>query len=103
MKITQVKIARIDGPNLLGFAEITIDDCFCVEDLIIFRKPFGYRIEMPRVKLQSGSYKEIASPLDPTTQKMIDDAVIGEYEKVAGKFARRTKKRIYFPTSRGGQ
>ena len=40
---------------------------------------------MPRVKLQNGSYKEIASPLDPTTQKMIDDAVIGEYEKVVKK------------------
>jgi DNA-binding cell septation regulator SpoVG len=98
MRITQIKIARIGGPCLLGFAEITFDDCFCVSDLIIFRKSSAYRIEMPRVKLHSGGYKEIASALDPKTQKMIDDAVIGEYEKVAGKFARRRKKRIYWPT-----
>ena len=67
MRITQVRIYPIDGPNLLGYAEITIDDCFCVGDLIIFRKPKGYRIAMPRVKLQSGKYKEIASALDAQT------------------------------------
>ena len=81
MRITQVKIARIDGPNVLGYAEITIDDCFCVRDLIIFRQPRGYRIAMPRVKLQSGRYKEIASALDAKTRKIIEEAVIAEYER----------------------
>jgi DNA-binding cell septation regulator SpoVG len=85
MRITQVKIARVDGPDVLGYAEITIDDCFCVRDLIIFRQPRGYRIAMPRVKLQSGRYKEIASALDAKTRKMIEDTVIAEYKKVAGK------------------
>jgi stage V sporulation protein G len=88
VRITQVKIVQIDGPNLLGYAEITIDDCFCVRDLIIFRKPKGYRVAMPRVKLQSGRYKEIVSALDAKTRKMIEDAVIAEYEKVAGKRTR---------------
>jgi stage V sporulation protein G len=88
VRITQVKITRIDGANILGYAEITIDDCFCVSDLIIFRKPKGYRVAMPRVKLQSGRYKEIASALDAKTRKMIEEAVIAEYEKVAGKRTR---------------
>ena len=88
MRITQVKIARIDGPNVLGYAEITIDDCFCVRDLIIFRQPRGYRIAMPQVKLQSGRYKEIASALDAKTRKIIEEAVIAEYERVAGKRTR---------------
>ena len=68
MRITQVRIAVVHGKNnLVGYAEITIDDCFCVRDLIIFRQPRGYRIAMPRVKLQSGRYKEIASALDAKT------------------------------------
>jgi hypothetical protein len=40
---------------------------------------------MPRVKLQSDKYKEIASALDAQTQRMIEDAVIAEYDKVTGK------------------
>ena len=85
MQITQVKIARIDGPNLLGYAEITIDDCFRVRDLRIFRRPTGYSIAMPQAKLNNGKYKEIAFALDAKTRKMIEDTVIAEYEKVAGK------------------
>ena len=85
MKITQVRVFPIDGPNLLGYAEITIDDCFYVGDFLIFRQPSGYRFAMPRVKLNSGKYKEIAFALDAPTRKMIEDAVIAEYEKVAGK------------------
>ena len=40
---------------------------------------------MPRVKLKNGKYKEIAFASDANTRKMIEDAVIAEYEKVAGK------------------
>jgi DNA-binding cell septation regulator SpoVG len=43
---------------------------------------------MPRVKLNSGRFREIASALDANTQKMITDAVIAEYEKLAGKPSR---------------
>jgi len=88
MRITQVRILPIDRDKLLGYAEITIDDCFCGRDLNILRQPTGYRVAMPRVKLKNGKYKELAFALDAGTQKMIEEAVIAEYEKVAGKEAR---------------
>jgi len=87
MTITRVQVFPIDAGNLLGYAEITIDDCFYVGDFLIFRQPREYRFAMPRVKLKSGKYKEIASTLDAQTEKMIEEAVIAEYEKVVGKRA----------------
>ena len=78
------KIIKTDGPDLLGHPEITIDECFRVKEINIFRQATGYRIAMPRVRLNSGKFKEIASALDLETQKMVEDAVIAEYEKLAG-------------------
>ena len=43
---------------------------------------------MPRGKLKNGAYKEIAFALDAKTRKMIEDVVIAEYEKLAGKRGR---------------
>ena len=40
---------------------------------------------MPQAKLKSGKYKEIAFALDAKTRKIIEETVIAEYEKVAGK------------------
>lgn len=78
MKITQVKVIKTAGPDLLGHAEITFDECFRVKEIIIFRQPTAYRIAMPRMKLNSGRFKEIASALNAETQKMVEDAIIAE-------------------------
>jgi DNA-binding cell septation regulator SpoVG len=85
MKITHVKLFKTNRADVLGYAEITIDDCFRVKEIMIFREPEGYRIAMPRVKLNTGRFNEIASPLDAKTHKMIENAVISEYERVSGK------------------
>ena len=84
MRITQVKIVSIDGDRdkLVAYAEITIDDCFCVRDLKILRQPTGYRVAMPQAKLKNGRYKDIAFALDAKTKKLIEDAVIAGYQKV---------------------
>ena len=59
-----------------------------MRDLKILRQSTGYRVAMPQVKLKNGKYKEIASALDVKTRKIIEDAVIAEYEKLAGKDSR---------------
>jgi DNA-binding cell septation regulator SpoVG len=40
---------------------------------------------MPQVKQEDGSYREIAFAINAATRKMIDGAVIAEYEKAAAK------------------
>ena len=89
MRITEVRIVPVHVKNkLLGYADITIDDSFCVRDFKIIRLRSGYHIAVPQVKLENGSFKDIAFALDAQTRKMIEDAVIAEYEKVAGKRTR---------------
>jgi stage V sporulation protein G len=86
LKITQVRTLPVKGKDdFLGYAEITIDDCFRVKDIRILQRPSGYKIAMPQSKLKSGKFKEIACALDDTTQKMIEAVVIAEYEKVVRK------------------
>ena len=85
MRITLVNIVQIDEGNLVAYADITIDDCFRVRDLKLFRGPTGYKIAMPQAKLKNGRSKEIAFALDAQTPKKIEDAVTAEYEKVTGK------------------
>ena len=82
MRITAVKISPIEEGNLLAYADITIDRCFRIQDLQIFGRPRGYYVAMPQVRQENGTYREIAFAINPTTRKMIEQAVIAEYKKV---------------------
>jgi stage V sporulation protein G len=81
MQITQVKIFKMDEGSLVAHANFTIDDCFRVRDLRIFRTPTGYYIAMPQVKEKDGQYREVVYPLNPKTRQVLEEAVIAEYEK----------------------
>jgi len=83
MRITQVRIFRICGGNLLAYANFTIDDCFRVRHLKILRTPTGYYVAMPQAKEKDGESREIVYPLNPKTRKMIEETVIAAYEEVA--------------------
>lgn len=85
MKVTSVRILTTNEGNLLAYADITIDRCFAVQDLQIFRRPRGYFVAMPQVKQEDGTYREIAFAINAKTRKMIEEAVIDEYKKVAAK------------------
>jgi stage V sporulation protein G len=88
MRITRVKIIPIDTGQLVAFADITIDNCFRVRDLKLYRQPMGYCIAMPEVKARDGKSKEAAYPINPKTRKVIEEAVIAEYERVSGERSR---------------
>ena len=85
MKVTSVRVLTTNEGNLLAYADITIDNCFRVRDLKIFRRPIGYFVAMPQVKQEDGTYREIAFAINAKTRKTIEEAVIDEYKKVAAK------------------
>ena len=86
MKITRVNIEPVQlKNNLLGYAEIVIDDCFCVKDIKILRRAGRYYIAMPVTKTKGQRDMEIAFGLNAATRKMITEAVIAEYKRVAAK------------------
>jgi stage V sporulation protein G len=65
---------------VLAHAEITIDECFIVREIRIVSTKDGHHVEMPKVR-EKGRYREVAYALDAPTRKMIEQAVLAEYEK----------------------
>jgi len=43
---------------------------------------------MPQMKEKDGKYREVAYATNAKTRKMIEEAVVAEYEKLAGKRTR---------------
>lgn len=91
MKVTSVRVLTTSEGNLLAYADITIDNCFRVRDLKIFRRPTGYLVAMPQVRQEDGKYREVALAINAKTRKMIEEAVIAEYQKVTANPVPRTR------------
>jgi stage V sporulation protein G len=82
MEITEVKVYPVtDNEKLKGYATIIFDNCFVVRDLKIISGTSGLFVAMPSKKKKEGTYRDIAHPLNSETRKMIEDAVIREYER----------------------
>jgi stage V sporulation protein G len=88
MRVTQVNIVPIDRGDLVAYAEFTIDNCFRVREVKLFRRAGTYSISMPRIREKGTGYREVASALNARTRKVIEDALVAEYEKVTAKRAR---------------
>ena len=82
MKITDVRIRKVDGQNRLrAVASITIEDCFVVHDIKVLEGNQGYFISMPSRKTMDGEYKDIVHPLNTETREEIRAAILAEFEK----------------------
>ena len=64
MEITDIRIKKIKGEgNLVGYATITLDNCFVVHNIKIIDGKEGRFIAMPRRRTANGEYKDIAHPI----------------------------------------
>ena len=83
MKITAVNVLKIDDSNSRkkGIASIVFDDCFVVNDIKIITGNEGLFVAMPSRKKMDGTNKDIVHPINIETRKMIEDAIIAEYNK----------------------
>ena len=82
MKITDVRLKKVDGHNRLkAIASVTIDDCFVIHELRIIEGDNGLFIAMPSRKLPEGEFKDIAHPINAETREQLEKAVLDEYNK----------------------
>ena len=65
-----------------GYADIVFDDCFLVHDIKVIKGPTRLGILFPTKKLSDGTYWDIAFPANTETRRMIEEAILAEYEKV---------------------
>ena len=84
MEITSVNVRKIEkeGSRMKGIASVLIDDAFAVHDIRIIEGDNGLFIAMPSRKTATGDYRDIAHPINQDARKMLEDAIIAEYNKV---------------------
>jgi stage V sporulation protein G len=78
MKITEVKIFKIDRNTLKGFASVTFDSCFVVKNFKIMHGTNGLFINMPSEKAQDG-YKDTAFPITKEFREQLQKAILDKY------------------------
>lgn len=83
MKVTKVVVKPVNGNNRLkATASVTFDDEFVVHGVRVVEGDKGLFIAMPSRKMNDGTHKDIAHPLNSETRQKIQDAVLAEYNKV---------------------
>ena len=85
MKITSVNVRKIEkeGSRMKGIASVLLDDSFAVHDIRIIEGDNGLFIAMPSRKTATGSYRDIAHPINPEVRAMFEEAILSEYDKVS--------------------
>lgn len=79
MEITEVRVFPINENRLKAFATITFDNAFIIRDLKIINGNSGLFVAMPSKKRKDGSYKDIAHPLNNEMRRLIETAVLDQY------------------------
>jgi DNA-binding cell septation regulator SpoVG len=81
MRVTEVKVYPIVQGTLRAYADVTFDKCLRVREFRLLHTAKGYVLRMPIERQPGAGSREIASALNDNTIKMIQDAVIAEYER----------------------
>ncbi|MBU1275622.1 MAG: septation regulator SpoVG [Proteobacteria bacterium] len=82
MDVTEVRVFPVEEERLKAYATITLEHCFLVRDLKIIQGNKGLFVAMPSKKRKDGTYQDTAHPLNRDTRRMIEEAVLGEYDRV---------------------
>jgi stage V sporulation protein G len=85
MDVTEVRIYIKNGtPNLLAFANLTLDSAFAVRDLRVVNGKKGLFVSMPSRKTPDGKYLDVAFPVTKELRERIHAKVLEAYRKAAG-------------------
>lgn len=84
MEITSVSVRKVEKENsrMKGIASVLLDDAFAVHDIRIIEGDNGLFIAMPSRKTATGTYRDIAHPINPDVRKQFENAILEEYKKV---------------------
>ena len=93
MQVTNVKIALTFDGTLRAYADVAFDDSLWVRQFSLLHTTKGYVLRMPNVTQPDESSHDVASALNENTFKMIQAAVIAEYEKTISRSIRSPHRR----------
>lgn len=82
MQISRINISLLHQPkgNLVGFAEIVLDESLVIRDIRIMSSERGNFIGMPSRKLPDGSWKETVLCINSELEQNIKSLVLRAYD-----------------------
>jgi stage V sporulation protein G len=84
MKITEVRIYPTNEEIVKADVTITFDNCFMISEIRIIKSRAGLFVAMPSREQSDGTDWDMAYPANDETRKMIEQAILAEYEKAVG-------------------
>jgi len=81
MEITEITVSLRDEEKLKAFVNVTFDDCFVVRGMKIIQGSDGYFVSMPSRKVDDGTYRDIAHPINAKFRALVEQKILAEYEK----------------------
>ena len=82
MEITEVNINLRDEEKLKAFVNITFDDVFVVRGLKVIQGKSGLFVCMPSRKLNDGTYKDIAHPINNDFRQTMEGLILSRYDEL---------------------
>jgi stage V sporulation protein G len=82
VEITEVNINLRDEEKLKAFVNITFDDVFVVRGLKVIQGKQGLFVCMPSLKLNDGTYKDIAHPISNDFRQKIEELILSRYQEM---------------------
>jgi stage V sporulation protein G len=82
MQITEITIHPTNEDLVRAYVSIVFDNCFAVGEIKVIKSTMGLFISFPSKKQRDGTYRDLAFPANPKTRRMIQQAILAEYEKV---------------------
>jgi stage V sporulation protein G len=68
-----------------SYATLSFDNCFMVGEIRVMQGPTGLFVSFPAKKLRDGTQWDIAFPANAETRRMIEQAILAQYEKVVAR------------------
>lgn len=84
MKITNVRVNKIDNGRCKGVAQVVLDDCFVIKNIRIIEGDYGLFVAFPSRPTAEGQYTDVCHPINQETRDMFSNAIIEEYNKING-------------------
>jgi stage V sporulation protein G len=81
MEITEITITLRDEDKLKAFVNVTFDNCFVVRGMKVIKGATGYFVSMPSRKMEDGTYRDIAHPINNEFRQYLEREIMHEYRK----------------------
>ncbi|MFE7817839.1 septation protein SpoVG family protein [Priestia megaterium] len=83
LTITDIKMKIKDGNGMKAICNIIVNGMIALNDIRIVENRSGkLMVAMPSKKMPGGKFKDMANPVNAEARKIIEDAVIGEYDRL---------------------